>query len=117
MNQMESADLVVATRYHNLVCALMLGKPVISVGYSRKNDLLMADMGLGEFCQQIERLEIDVLMRDVDRLASDPSLWRDRIAAANAKYRQRLDEQFDKLFGISSPAVTSNGDAVIRAAL
>jgi polysaccharide pyruvyl transferase WcaK-like protein len=117
-DQMEPADLVIATRYHNLVCALMLRKPVISVGYSRKNDLLMADMGLKDFCQHIERLDIDLLMRDFDRVAADLSVWRDRIAAGNMKYRKRLDEQFIRLFGISSPAEsTPHTGPVVRTAL
>ncbi len=39
----------IGTRYHNVVSALRLGKPTISIGYSAKFDVLMADMGLAEF--------------------------------------------------------------------
>ncbi len=36
MTQLAETDIVVATRYHNVVCALMLGKPTISIGYAKK---------------------------------------------------------------------------------
>jgi polysaccharide pyruvyl transferase WcaK-like protein len=29
---------------------------VISIGYAQKNDMLLGEMGLSEFCQHIERL-------------------------------------------------------------
>ena len=51
MQAMAPASAVVATRYHNVMCALKLGKPAISLGYSDKNVSLMEDMGLPEFCQ------------------------------------------------------------------
>ena len=41
--------MVVATRYHNVMCALKLCKPTISLGYSPKFISLMAGMGLAEF--------------------------------------------------------------------
>ena len=48
---MAPVGTVVATRYHNVMCALKLAKPTISIGYAQKNLSLMADMGLAEFCQ------------------------------------------------------------------
>ena len=43
---MAPVGAVVATRYHNVICALKLAKPVVSVGYAAKNVAIMADMGL-----------------------------------------------------------------------
>ena len=54
--------MIVATRYHNIVCALRLGKPLVSLGYAEKNDVLMTEMGVGRFCQHIERLDLDLLI-------------------------------------------------------
>ena len=61
MQQMADTDIVVATRYHNVVCALRVGKPTISIGYAEKNDALLAEVGLADFCQDIERLDVDLL--------------------------------------------------------
>ena len=49
MQQISETELLVATRFHNVVCGLMMGRPVISLSYARKNDVLLADMGLGAF--------------------------------------------------------------------
>ena len=46
MREMARVGTVVGIRYHNLVCALKLGKPTVSLSYASKHDFLMADMGL-----------------------------------------------------------------------
>ena len=38
---MAPASTVVATRFHNVMCALRLGKPTISIGYAKKNVALV----------------------------------------------------------------------------
>src|SRR5262249_39800526 len=69
MKQIALTDIVVATRFHNVVCALKLGRPTISIGYADKNDALLADMGLGDFCQHIESLDVDLLIKQFITLA------------------------------------------------
>ena len=39
---MAPVSCVIATRYHNVMCSLRLGKPTISLGYARKNLVLMS---------------------------------------------------------------------------
>jgi polysaccharide pyruvyl transferase WcaK-like protein len=70
LDQIAATDLVVATRFHNVLCALMMARPVISIGYARKNDVLMQDMGLDAYCQQIERLDVDRLMLQFEALVA-----------------------------------------------
>ena len=48
MRAMAPVGTVVATRYHNVICALMLAKPTISIGYGEKNAVLMAGTGLAD---------------------------------------------------------------------
>ena len=57
MAQMAAVDTVVATRYHNVICALKLCKPTLSVGYAAKNDAADGGMGLGDLppCRAIRR--------------------------------------------------------------
>ena len=93
MAQLAETDLVVATRYHNVVCALMLGKPTISIGYAKKNDALLADMHLREFCQYIESLDVDLLTEQFSRLASDRGRHEAEVRSANNAFRERLREQ------------------------
>ena len=56
--QIAKCDIVVANRFHNVVCALMMGRPVVSIGYHEKNDALMAEMGLQSYCQHIEHFSV-----------------------------------------------------------
>ena len=51
MDEMAHVGTVVGIRYHNVVAAVKLSKPTISIGYCEKHDELMADMGLSGFTQ------------------------------------------------------------------
>ena len=93
MRQIAETQVVVATRYHNVVCALKLNKPVVSIGYAKKNDVLLADMGLGDFCQHVERFDVDLLIEQFTRLVSSPSVYEGRLRATNAGYTRRLADQ------------------------
>ncbi|HEX5958959.1 MAG TPA: polysaccharide pyruvyl transferase family protein, partial [Hyphomicrobiaceae bacterium] len=97
MRQMAETDVVVGTRFHNVVCALKVGKPMISIGYARKNDVLLADMGLGDFCQHVERLDVEVLIDQFSRLVSNRAGYEQRIRAKVGEYRRRLSQQEDIL--------------------
>jgi hypothetical protein len=93
MEQIVLTDIVVATRFHNLVCALKLDRPTISIGYADKNDALLADMGLGDFCQHIESLDVDLLIKQFTTLADKREEHEERIREANRAYEQRLAHQ------------------------
>ncbi len=93
MEQIALTDVVVATRFHNVVCALKLGRPTISVGYADKNDVLLADMGLGNFCQHIERLNVDLLIEQFIALVADRHRHEQRIEKAVRAYQQQLADQ------------------------
>jgi polysaccharide pyruvyl transferase WcaK-like protein len=97
MQQMADTDLVVATRYHNVVCALRVGKPTISIGYAKKNDALLAEVGLADYCQHVERLDVELLKTQTMRLISDRLALEGRIAQSNTRFASRLREQEDIL--------------------
>jgi hypothetical protein len=85
--------VVVATRFHNIVCALKMGRPCISLGYAKKNDVLMADMGLGDFCQHVESLDLNVLTEQFTRVVAGRSVYEQAIREKGAQYTRRLAEQ------------------------
>ena len=70
MTIIASCDVVVATRFHNVVGALALSKPVISIGYAKKNDALLGAMGLADFCQHIESLDSALLEQQFAKLSA-----------------------------------------------
>ena len=71
MRQMSLTDAVVAMRFHNVVCAIMLCKPVIAIDFSRKADQMLAEVGMREFRQTLEQLDVDVLYAQVQKLLGD----------------------------------------------
>ncbi|WP_406057010.1 polysaccharide pyruvyl transferase family protein [Kribbella sp. NBC_00889] len=104
MEQMAALDTVVATRFHNVVCALMLSKPTVSIGYAGKNDVLMAGMGLAEFCQSIRTLDVDRLISQYTALESRRDVVGQAMDDRNAVNRRLLEEQYALLSSTVFPA-------------
>ncbi|WP_029351187.1 polysaccharide pyruvyl transferase family protein [Bosea sp. 117] len=97
MQQMARTDVVVATRYHNVVCALRMHRPVISIGYAAKNDVLLGKVGLAGFCQHIEALDLELLTRQFAELVASRAELEAQIGAAVDGFRRRLAAQEDAL--------------------
>ena len=103
MRAMEPAGAVVATRYHNVICALMLAKPTISIGYGAKNAVLMTDMGVAEYSQTVNTLDVDLLIEQFTELETHAAQLRETIAERKAAndllIRQQRAELSAVLFG------------------
>lgn len=97
MQQIASVNTVVASRFHNVVCALMLAKPTISVGYATKFDVLMEEAGLAEFCQSAHSVDADRLIEQFTELESRSAQLRKMITERMAAKAQLLDRQFATL--------------------
>ena len=108
MRQMASVDTVVATRYHNVVCALKLAKPTLSLGYAAKHDVLMADMGLSEFCQSVNSLDLGRLIQQFTELENRSAQLRHTMTERSAAKAQLVGYQFAEL----SASLFSAADAV-----
>ena len=93
MRQIAQTDVVAATRFHNVVCALKLGKPTLSIGYAEKFDVLMADMGVGHLCQHIERLDPDLLLEQFIDLTTNRHRYEQSIRKVSRAYQERLEQQ------------------------
>ncbi|MGI8459453.1 MAG: polysaccharide pyruvyl transferase family protein [Propionibacteriaceae bacterium] len=61
LHRVRSLDVVVGSRYHNLIFGLMNGTPVMSVGYADKCERLLAAAGLGSYALRLERVTVDDL--------------------------------------------------------
>jgi polysaccharide pyruvyl transferase WcaK-like protein len=101
---MAAVGMVVATRYHNVVCALKLGKPTIALGYSEKFRTLMASMGQSDFCASASRLDVDKLSSLFAELESRAAEVRQAIAERNVAIAELIDRQFAALSAALFPA-------------
>ncbi len=111
MRRMAIVDTVVASRYHNVLCALKLEKPTVSVGYAAKFGALMTDMGLDEFCQSARSLDVDRLIEQFTALESRSSELRQRMKERNAVNLRLLDHQFATLSALLFSSAESAGFA------
>jgi polysaccharide pyruvyl transferase WcaK-like protein len=111
MRQMATVETVVASRYHNVLCALKLAKPTLSVGYGAKFDALMSEMGLAEFCQPAHSLDIGRLIEQFTELESRSAQLRQTMTERTEVNARLLNHQFATLsallFGAAEPAGTA----------
>lgn len=102
MKAMTSASTVVASRFHNVVCSLLLARPTISIGYSKKHASLMAEMGLRDFCQDARSLDADLLIKQFTAARERAAELRPGISecceAKNLKLRQQFVRLSELLF-------------------
>ena len=100
---MSPAGFFVGTRYHNVVCALRLGKPTVSLGYSDKHVSLMEEMGLPQFCQHASTIDLDRLIEQFTELENSADDLRTLLRKRNEEASARAVSQFAlldaRLFG------------------
>lgn len=92
-------DAVVATRYHNVVAAMMMGRPVVSIGYAEKNRDLLVSAGLVDDVYHVDGFEVDDVIASIEGCLSRRDEIRDRLEAWLAEQRAALESQFDQVFG------------------
>jgi polysaccharide pyruvyl transferase WcaK-like protein len=103
------AGAVVATRYHNVISAIRLCKPTISVGYAAKHDAVMAEVGLAEFCQHAGTLDADRLIEQFTELQSRAPELRAELAKRNEALAEQAKVQFAALSSLLFPASAEAG--------
>jgi polysaccharide pyruvyl transferase WcaK-like protein len=100
MSAMSSMDYIVTCRFHGVIFAQLLNIPVIAVSHHQKVATLMADLGLTEYCLDIDTFDLELLKATFDRMVSDTTRIKARLAERSNSYRARLDHQFDRLFPV-----------------
>jgi polysaccharide pyruvyl transferase WcaK-like protein len=104
LNAMASASIVVASRYHNVVCSLLLAKPTISIGYSKKHSTLMAEMGLSDFCQDAHSFDADLLIKQFAMARERAPELKPVVSQVCEAKGAKLREQFARLSELFFPA-------------
>jgi polysaccharide pyruvyl transferase WcaK-like protein len=117
LSQLSAVDFVVSSRFHNLLLALMLRKPVVAISYHEKFQPLMDSVGLGGFCQDIEHIDVVDLIGKVVRLEENSAAIRLQITREAETCRVELDEQYARIVKIltrPSREIRATGGAQIR---
>jgi polysaccharide pyruvyl transferase WcaK-like protein len=100
MDQMASLDLVVATRFHNVLVALKCGKPTLAIGYGEKHRALMTQMGVGGFVENIRGLDVDHLKATFTSLEENKEKVERALSESNWMRESEVDRQFAELSAV-----------------
>ena len=95
--EMSRAEVVIASRFHNLICALRLGRPTVSIGYAGKNRNLMQAVGVEGYCQDIEQLEVSTLVAQVESARRDAEGLTARIRQGTSHYALEVESLLEQL--------------------
>jgi polysaccharide pyruvyl transferase WcaK-like protein len=91
-------DYIVTCRFHGVVFAHLLNKPVMALSHHPKVTALMNDFGLSEYCLDIRTCDLDMLISTFTRLVANRDDIKSRMAAKVACSKNELTIQFDNLF-------------------
>jgi len=107
LKQIADTDAVLSPRYHNLIMALIQGKPVIALSDHAKLDSLMSDFGLAHYRLPLAGLSSDMLIERFIELEKELERLRPYVRAGVDRYRQAVDEQYAALLGqrVDAPPV------------
>jgi polysaccharide pyruvyl transferase WcaK-like protein len=95
---MSEADFVVTCRFHGVIFANLLTKPVLAIAHHPKVSELMAELGLSDYCVDIRDFDLKLLADRFAAMVADSEQIKSRMAASLTRNRQLLTEQFDELF-------------------
>ena len=109
LSQIAATDIVVVTRFHNVLLSLLCNKPVISISFHHKCESLMSSMGLSEYCLDIHDLKADRLIDKFCGLKTNACRIKPLIEGKVREFRETLGEQYKLLFsGIRSTRVADD---------
>lgn len=98
MLQLAKTDIVVSPRFHNVILALMLEKPAIALSHNEKFDSLMEGLGLSEYCQPIDDLDIGKIAAKMTEMETHAADLKHCIKQKTEEWRRALDEQYGLIF-------------------
>ncbi len=98
LSQMSSMDYVVTCRFHGVIFAHMLNKPVLALSHHPKVTKLMSEMGLSKYCLDIHTCDFNVLADTFQTMVSNCDEIKRHMAEKFACNKRQLTSQFDALF-------------------
>ncbi len=98
LSQLATTDIVVATRFHNVLLALLLQKPVLAISFHPKCVSLMSEMRLPQYCIDIHDIDGESLITHFRALERDRDSVTRTIRQEVSDAREVLDEQYEFLF-------------------
>jgi len=103
-------DYVVTCRFHGLVFAHLLNKPVLAIAHHPKVTDMMTDLELLGYCVDIRDFDVKLLVEKFASMVMNAEEIKSRMAASLTRNRQRLRSQFDELFRVKAGRRRADSD-------
>ncbi len=100
MDTLQTADLVVATRFHGTVLSLLSARPTLAICYYRKTADLMKEMGQERYALPLDGLSVEDMVTRFRELVDRRTMEVEKICARNREYVRLLDEQYNRIAGL-----------------
>jgi polysaccharide pyruvyl transferase WcaK-like protein len=98
LTNMSSMDFIITSRFHGVVFAHILNKPVLAISNDQSVKTLMNELGLSEYCVDSEPCDSNVLFERFMALVNNRDEIKNRMAVSLASFRERLSTEFDEVF-------------------
>jgi polysaccharide pyruvyl transferase WcaK-like protein len=93
MNQIGDVEVVIGARYHNIVSALRLAKPVLALSYAPKAQQVMEQFGLSTFSHPINGIDLPRLKDQFGELYRQRAEVGRQLRTQVAKAESELEAQ------------------------
>jgi polysaccharide pyruvyl transferase WcaK-like protein len=98
LSQIGATDVVVATRFHNILLSFLCTKPVISISFHHKCDSLMNAMGMSAYCLDMGKWEASSLIEKFEDIEKNSDRIKLLIREKAQQFRENLDRQYELIF-------------------
>lgn len=102
--ELASADLVIGTRLHSCIVAMVEGTPAIALAYQPKTQGTYALLHLSELCMDVERFDRNSLNQLASVVLSELAHYRDQVKGAVANARRQIVEQYETRSPVGTPS-------------
>ncbi len=98
LSKMALMDYVITPRFHGVIFSHILNKPVLAISHDLKVSTLMKDIGLSEYCVEIEEFKVVTLREKFNLLVKNHDHVKKLMSSVLDSYRDVLNQQSDELF-------------------
>jgi polysaccharide pyruvyl transferase WcaK-like protein len=97
--RMADAEIIVASRFHGILTALLMNRPVLALSYHRKDDVLMQNFKQDRYCLSIDDFSLDQLKVLFQSIVDEKHVIKREIMSITTGYQKELELQYEKIFG------------------
>lgn len=105
LDEMSRFDYIVTCRFHGVVFAHLLNKPVLAIAHHPKVKHLMGALGLSEYCVDMATFDPNQLWGRFQALVANACTIKEKMAVTLTEYRVKSKTQFDEVFVAGSGGI------------